>query len=172
MSRSEEKGGACLEVLNEVVRVDSQLAIEDRLPSTLQQQQLIKRLKDVDAGLVNGAHNGSASVHNVAHSTHDNGCCSGIQTWICTQAITEPYCCAAFNGKAGHTCTNLSCILCMSMFYCSGRGSCFRVMPPLSEVCVAEQYLLNFLCHSSKCCNNVSVLSSNMSSAEAHANPL
>ena len=72
-----------LEVLNEVLRVFAQLAIEDGLPSPLQQQQLIKGLKDINAGLVDGAHYGSACVDNVAHCPHHNSSCTRIQpcTW-------------------------------------------------------------------------------------------
>ena len=71
-----------LEVVNEVAGVVSQLAIEDGLPSPLQQQQLIKGFKDVNAGLVDGAHYGSPRVHNVTHSPHDNGSGPGVQTYM------------------------------------------------------------------------------------------
>ena len=67
------------EVVNESAGVFAQLAIEDALPTPLQQQQLIKGLKDVNAGLVDGAHDGPACVDNVTHSPHDNGCCPGVQ---------------------------------------------------------------------------------------------
>lgn len=102
-----------------MVRVDSQLAIEDGLPSTLQQQQLIKRLKDVDGGLVNGAHNGSACVDNVAYSTHDDGCCSGIQTCRVMRAVSGPHCGTGLNGKAQHMCPALASIFCMEMLNCN-----------------------------------------------------
>ena len=62
-----------LEVLNEILGVFAQLAIEDGLPSPLQQQQLIKGLKDVNAGLVDGADYGASCVDNVAHCSHHNG---------------------------------------------------------------------------------------------------
>lgn len=51
----------------------------DGLAASLQQQQLVKGLKDVDGGLVNGTHNSAACVDNVAHSPHHNGCCPCIQ---------------------------------------------------------------------------------------------
>ena len=51
----------------------------DGLASTLEQQQLIKGLKDVYGGLVDGAHNGPACVDNVTHRPHNNSRCSGIQ---------------------------------------------------------------------------------------------
>ena len=51
----------------------------DCLASSLQQQQLIKRFKYVDGGLVNGAHDCAACIDNVAHCAHHNGCCSCIQ---------------------------------------------------------------------------------------------
>ncbi len=70
------------EVVNEAARVFAQLPIEDALSSPLQQQQLIKGLKDVNAGLVNGTHNRPARVDNVAHRPHDNSCSSSIQTCI------------------------------------------------------------------------------------------
>ena len=73
---------AHLEVVNEVAGVVSQLTIEDGLPSPLQQQQLIKGLEDVNAGLVDGAHYGSPRIHNVAHCAHHNGSCPGVQTCI------------------------------------------------------------------------------------------
>ena len=55
------------------------LTCVDSLAATLEQQQLIKGLEDVDGGLVDGAHNGPACVDDVAHCPHDNGCCSCIQ---------------------------------------------------------------------------------------------
>ena len=76
------------EVLDKVLGFVPQLAIEDELASPFQQQQLIKSLKDVNAGLVNSAHNGSASVDNTAHCSHYNGCCSRIQTYICMHAYS------------------------------------------------------------------------------------
>ena len=72
-------GSGDLEVVDEVLGVLAQLAIEDGLTPPLQQQQLIKGLKDVDAGLVDGAHNGPASVDDVAHCTHHDGGSPGIQ---------------------------------------------------------------------------------------------
>ena len=74
-----ESGSGDLEVLNEVLGVSTQLAIEDGLTAPLQQQQLIKRLEDVNAGLVDGAHNGPAGVDDVSHCTHHDGGSSGIQ---------------------------------------------------------------------------------------------
>ena len=71
---------AHLEVLNEVPGILPQLPIENRFTTSLQQQQLIKRLEDVDAGLVNGADNSSACVDNVAHCPHDDGSSPRIQT--------------------------------------------------------------------------------------------
>ena len=71
--------GADLEVLDKILGIFAQLAIEDGFTTSLQQQQLIKGLKDVDAGLVDGAHDRPACVDNVAHSTHHNGSSSGIQ---------------------------------------------------------------------------------------------
>ena len=68
-------------VVNESPRIFAELTIENALPSPLQQQQLIKGLKDVNAGLVDGAHNGPAGVDNVAHSPHDDGGCPGIQPY-------------------------------------------------------------------------------------------
>ena len=52
----------------------------DGLPAPLQQQQLIEGLKDVDAGLVDGADNGAARVNNVAHCPHHYSSCPSIQT--------------------------------------------------------------------------------------------
>ncbi len=60
----------------------AQLSVEDELPAPLQQQQLIKRLKDVDARLVDGAHNCPACVDDVTHCSHYNGCCSRVQACI------------------------------------------------------------------------------------------
>ena len=54
------------------------------IPSRLHQQQVIKGLKDVNAGLVDGAHHSAPSVHSVTHTPHDNGCCSGIQACSCS----------------------------------------------------------------------------------------
>ena len=54
----------------------------DGLASSLEQQQLVKGLKDVDGRLVDGAHNGAASVDNIAHSPHHNGSCPCIQPCI------------------------------------------------------------------------------------------
>ena len=68
------------EVFDKVSGVVTQLAIEDQLAASFQKQQLVKSLKDVNAGLVDGAHNGPASVHNVAHGPHDDGSCSCIKT--------------------------------------------------------------------------------------------
>ena len=84
---SERVGGdrgsaADQEILDEMLGLVTQLPVEDELPAPLQQQQLIKGLKDVDAGLVDGAHNGPARVDNVAHCAHHNGCCSRIQACI------------------------------------------------------------------------------------------
>ena len=62
----------------------SQLTIEDGLPSPLQQQQLIKGLKDVDAGLVDGAHNGPARVDYVAYSAHDYSSSPRVQACMHT----------------------------------------------------------------------------------------
>ena len=70
------------EVLDEMLGLVAQLSVEDELPAPLQQQQLIKGLKDVDAGLVDGAHYCPACVDNVAHCAHHNGCCSRIQSCI------------------------------------------------------------------------------------------
>jgi len=77
---SGESPAAYREVVNEAARVFAQLAIEDALSSPLQQQQLIERLKDVDAGLVDGTHNCPACVDDVAHCPHHNSCSSSIQT--------------------------------------------------------------------------------------------
>ena len=71
-----------LKVVNEVAGVVSQLAIENGFASPLQQQQLIKGLKDVNAGLVDGTHNGPSRVDNVTHSPHDNCSGSGVQTYV------------------------------------------------------------------------------------------
>ena len=70
------------EVVNEAAGVFAQLPIEDTLASPLQQQQLIKGLKDVNAGLVNGTHDCPARVDNVAHRPHHNSRSSSIQTCI------------------------------------------------------------------------------------------
>ena len=67
------------EVVDESAGVVAQLSVEDALASPLEQQKLIKGLKNVDGRLVDGAHNGSAGVDDVAHSSHHNGRCSGIQ---------------------------------------------------------------------------------------------
>ena len=56
----------------------------DGLASTLEQQQLIKGLKDIDGWLMNSTHNGPPRVHNVTHSPHDNGRCPGVQPWTTT----------------------------------------------------------------------------------------
>ena len=69
-----------LEVVDEILGVLAQLTIEDGFTSALQQKQLVKGLKDVNAGLVDGAYYGSARVDNVTHCPHDNGSCSGIKT--------------------------------------------------------------------------------------------
>ena len=69
-----------LKVLNEILGVLAQLAIKDGLPSPLQQQQLIKGLENVNAGLVNGAHNGAPCVDYVTHCSHHNGSRPCIQT--------------------------------------------------------------------------------------------
>ena len=69
---------ADLEVLDKILGIFAQLAIEDGFTTSLQQQQLIKGLKDVNAGLVDGAHNRPACVDDVAHSTHHKGSSSGI----------------------------------------------------------------------------------------------
>ena len=45
----------------------------DGLAASLQQQQLVKGLEDVNGGLVDGTHYGPASVNNVAHCPHHNG---------------------------------------------------------------------------------------------------
>ena len=73
--------GSHLEVVNEMVGEVTQLAIENGFSSSLQQQQLVKGLKDVNAGLVDGAHYGAACVHNVAYCAHHNGSRSSIQTY-------------------------------------------------------------------------------------------
>ena len=70
------------EVFDKLLGLVAQLSIEDELPAPLQQQQLIKGLKDVDAGLVDGAHNGPACVDDVTHCSHDNGCSSSIQSYM------------------------------------------------------------------------------------------
>ena len=70
---------ADLEVLDKILGIFAQLTIEDGFTTSLQQQQLIKGLKDVNTGLVNSAHNCPACVDNVAHGTHHNGSSSGIQ---------------------------------------------------------------------------------------------
>ena len=80
------------EVVNESARVLAQLSIEDALAPSLQQQQLVKRLKNVDGGLVDSAHNGAPRVDNVAHSPHYNGGRPGIQpceqgTILCAQVV-------------------------------------------------------------------------------------
>ena len=43
------------------------------------QKAVSARLKDVNGGLVDGAHDGAASVDGVAYGAHHNGSCSGIQ---------------------------------------------------------------------------------------------
>ncbi len=70
------------EVVNEAARVFAQLPIENALSSPLQQQQLIKGLEDVNAGLVDGTHNCPACVDNVAHRPHHNSCSSSIKACI------------------------------------------------------------------------------------------
>ena len=75
------------EVLDKVFRLVAQLAIEDELSTPLQQQQLIKCLEDVNAGLVDGADNGPPCVHYVAHCAHHNGCCPRIKP--CTQSASK-----------------------------------------------------------------------------------
>ena len=56
----------------------------------LHEQQVIKGLKDVNARLVNGAHHSAARVDGVAHTPHDNGCCSGIKP--CTLVAVVAIC--------------------------------------------------------------------------------
>ncbi len=86
---------ADLEVLDKILGIFAQLAIEDGFTASLQQQQLIKGFKDVDAGLVDGAHNGPACVDDVAHSAHHNGSSSGIQACSCRlqQSTNNPLQC-------------------------------------------------------------------------------
>ena len=67
-------------VLFQIDRNSQQHTCIDGLASTLKQQQLIKGLKDVDGGLVDGAHDGPACVDNVTHRPHHNSRCSGIQS--------------------------------------------------------------------------------------------
>jgi len=74
---------AHLEVGNELGGLLAQAAMVGDIPPRLHQQQVIKRLKDVNAGLVDGAHHSAPSVHSVTHTPHDNGCCSGIQACSC-----------------------------------------------------------------------------------------
>jgi len=81
--RGETKGSAAhREIFDEMLGLVTQLSVEDEFPAPLQQQQLIKGIKDVDAGLVDGTHNCPACVDNVTHCAHHNGCCSRIQTCI------------------------------------------------------------------------------------------
>ncbi len=84
------KGSAAhREILDEMLGLVAQLSIEDELPASLQQQQLIKGLKDVDAGLVDGAHNCPACVDNVTHRPHHNSCCSRIQACISSFVVAS-----------------------------------------------------------------------------------
>lgn len=76
--------GADLIVCYQVLGVCAQLTVEDGFATTLQQQQLIKGLKDVNGWLVDGTHNGTACVDNVTHCPHHNGSCS------CVQSCTTP----------------------------------------------------------------------------------
>ena len=66
-------------------RPTMELTCVDGLSAPLEQQQLIKGLKDVNGRLVDGADYGAACVDDVAHSSHDNGCCSCIQP--CTHSM-------------------------------------------------------------------------------------
>ena len=79
--------GAHLEVGNELGGLLAQAAMVGDVPPRLHQQQVIKGLKNVDAGLVDGAHHGAPGVHSVTHAPHDNGCCSGIQACSCTNGF-------------------------------------------------------------------------------------
>ena len=58
-----------------------QLTCVDDLSTPLEQQQLIKGLKDINEWLVGGAHYDAACVDNVAQSPHATGCCSCIH-WM------------------------------------------------------------------------------------------
>ena len=75
---------AYLKVCNQLAGLLAQGAMVGDIPSRLHQQQVIKGLEDVDAGLVDGAHHCASSVHCVTHSTHDNG------SSPCIQPCTHP----------------------------------------------------------------------------------
>ena len=57
------------------------------ITTRLHEQQVIKGFKDVDAGLVDGAHHCAACVHSVTHTPHDNGSRPGIQP--CTRWLSR-----------------------------------------------------------------------------------
>ena len=73
-----------LKVGNELARVLAKGAMVGDVATRLHEQQVIKGLKDVNTRLVDGAHHSAACVDSVAHTPHDNGCCSGIKS--CTFA--------------------------------------------------------------------------------------
>ena len=76
-----------LKVGNELAGVFAKGAMVGDIATGLHEQQVIKGFKDVDAGLVNGAHHSAACVYSVTHTPHDNGCCPGIQS--CTVLHTS-----------------------------------------------------------------------------------
>ena len=75
---------AYLKVGNELGGLLAEAAMVGDIPSRLHQQQVVKGLKDVNAGLVDGTYHSAPSVHSVTHTPHDNGCCSGIQACNCS----------------------------------------------------------------------------------------
>lgn len=74
------KEKAYLEVSDEILRVLPKRPGIDGPPPSLQQQQLVKRLEDVDARLVNGTNHGTPRVNSVANGPHHNCSSTGVQT--------------------------------------------------------------------------------------------
>ena len=70
-----------LKVGNELGGLLAEAAMVGDISSRLHQQQVVKGLKDVNAGLVDCAHHSTPGVDGVTHTPHDNGCCSGVQSY-------------------------------------------------------------------------------------------
>ena len=81
-----------LEVVSEMFGEVTQLAIGNGFSSPLQQQQLVKGLKDVNAGLMDGAHYGP--VYSVAYCAHHDGSCSNIQAYKQARTPRSSWCIA------------------------------------------------------------------------------